>query len=163
MNPEIQLCIAQKFQFTVWFLFKKLICDRPPLCLLDEDVKSISELLKWVTPIFWNPFSKHDALRLCGLTKNIYKHQNKKENKNLRGRVDQLETQLRSNNLVIPESTFAEATSASMGEEFLQRHPSRSHTVKAVIECCRNLAWKSQLMISLPDVEYLVLKRLLVL
>ena len=63
------------------------------------------------------------------------------ENKNLRGRVDQLETQLTSNNLVIhgiPESTFAEAASAFAGEESSQRHPSRSDAVKAFIECCKS-------------------------
>ena len=74
------------------------------------------------------------------------------ENKNLRGRVDQLETQLRSNNLVIhgiPESTFAEAASVSMGEEYLQKSPSRSDTVKAVIECCKS---KLGLEISASDI-----------
>ena len=66
--------------------------------------------------------------------------------------MDQLETQLRSNNLVIhgiPESTFAEAASVPMGEEYLQKSPSGSDTDKAVIECCKS---KLGLEISASDI-----------
>ena len=61
------------------------------------------------------------------------------ENRTLKQRLDQVETQLRSSNLVIhgiPETTYAEAASNSMEEDHSQKPSSRVDTVRAVVNCC---------------------------
>ena len=74
------------------------------------------------------------------------------ENRTLQLRVDQLETQMRSGNLVfhgVPESSYAEAASVASKDGGGQRPSSRQDTVKAVIECCRK---KLDLEISERDI-----------
>ena len=61
------------------------------------------------------------------------------ENRTLKQRLDQVETQLRSSNLVIhgiPETTYAEAASNSMEEDHSQKPSSRVDAVRAVVNCC---------------------------
>ena len=63
------------------------------------------------------------------------------ENRALQFRVDQLETQMRGNNLVfhgVPESTYAEAASVAVKDGENRRPTPRQDTVKAVVECCRD-------------------------
>ena len=75
------------------------------------------------------------------------------ENKTLQIRVDRLEMQLRSNDLVIhgiPESSYASvASGVTAGEGDSSKHMSRQDTMSAVVECCRT---RLDLDISMKDI-----------
>ena len=63
------------------------------------------------------------------------------ENRNLRIRIDNLEMQSRSNNLVIhglPETSYAEAASTAEDVGGVVLRSPRKDTIRAVLECCRS-------------------------